>query len=456
MLKIFISAQLLLFCNCLLDNKPPSTVTPVDFKTELTNIWKEFASVEKQLRTATQERNSLQKQLTAANNEISALKQETSQCRKDIDEIRRNQTQISEEIQLLNEIATRRNTDIAFISTEITDMVQQQNAMKGILHNTTVQLAKVVSKTGNTSGVKAMQSQFHYLSLAFNDLQKNVSKLGLKIDDTSASVMDVNVTLKQVQDSERIIKNNSAAIAHIQDDMMRYKKTVSGIQPLDNSLVNSIANLNTTLQQQVALSKTFSSSLTNTTQQLGAQQNDLTRYDRTITSLQQSGTRLTNSLMQFNATMQKQLASTTSFVSFMSKTTQQLSDLQNLVAFSAYSTSTLNLAPYTTIRFEQTTLNVGQGYTCSNSSGVFTCPVDGYYVFTWTLQTKENHKLDSKIVRNGGSSHRYFNIDAKTSHSAAESNTEVMHLVTGDTVYIQGNGYFYGDWVSSFNGWKIV
>ena len=267
--------------------------------------------------------------------------------------------------------------------------------------------------------------------------------------------MAVNLSLRQIQDSEStIFKNNTAAIVDIQDDMNRYKKSLSGIQQLDHSLANSLANLSTTLQQQVALSTNFSSSLTNTTQQLGALQNDLTRHNRAITSLQQSDSRLANSLGIFNTTMQKQSASTSSFTSFMSMATQKFSELQNLVAFSAHSGSNLNLASYTTIKFEYETLNVGRGY--SASSGVFTCPVDGYYVFTWTLQTKENHNLDSRIVKNGRGSDRYINMYAGSSAFAAESNTEIMHLVKGDRVYIEGRGYFCGYIVSSFNGWKIV
>ena len=130
-----------------------------------------------------------------------------------------------------------------------------------------------------------------------------------------------------------------------------------------------------------------------------------------------------------------------------------ISDLQNTVAFSAYSRQSKTLSSYSTLVFEKVALNEGQGY--SAGTGVFTCPVSGLYVFTWTLQTTENKSLNAYITRNGGSSNRFLNIRAETSEYAAESNTEVMHLNKGDTVYIQGAGYFKGIAVSSFNGWKI-
>ena len=454
MLKFFFLSQLLLFCNCLQDGNLPSTVKPVDFNAELANIWKELASVKGQLRTATQERNSLQKQLNVANNEISVLKQETSQCRKDVNEIRRNQIEFLEEVKLINGSTTGRNETVDF-TTKISDIGQQQNTMKYIPDNTTIQMDSLVSDTSNTSDMKTIQSQFRYLSTELNSLQKSIHNLEFKVDDTSASILVLNLTFKHLQDSTRMVENNTAAIADIRGGMTRCKKTMSGIQQQDISLANKVAHLNTTVQQQVGLMTKFSSSLSKNTQQLSALQNVLTWQDRAITGLRESETRLTDSIGMINATTQKQLASTSNFASLPSKVTQELSNLQNTVAFSAYSDSKSlkYLSSFRTLIFEKTTLNIGQGYHVS--TGVFICPVSGYYVFIWTLQTKENHKLDSKLVKNGEASYRFLNIYADRRDYASESNTEVMHLDKGDTVYIQGRGHFYGNWVSSFNGWKF-
>ena len=131
-------------------------------------------------------------------------------------------------------------------------------------------------------------------------------------------------------------------------------------------------------------------------------------------------------------------------------------DLQNTVTFSAFATRSINIGfGYATLIFDRVTINEGQGY--SGRTGVFTCPISGFYVFTWTLQTIANKSLNSYIVKNGGNkSTRFCDIDAKTSSRASASNTEVMHLTKGDRVYIQGGGYLSShDYVSSFNGWKI-
>ena len=231
MLKIFIFTQVMLICNCLLDNRLPSTASPENFNRELTNIWKELASVKGQLLTATQERNSLQKLLTAANVEISALKVETSQCRKDIDELRRNQTQISEEVKWLNDSMTKRNADVAILTNEIGDLVQQQNTLHDAFHNTTVILAaSVVSNQNKTSGSAILQSQFRSLQLDFKDLNRNISNLGLKFEDTVVVISAINNSLRQLQNSEGTIKNNTAAVSALRDNMTRYMKAVSGIQ----------------------------------------------------------------------------------------------------------------------------------------------------------------------------------------------------------------------------------
>ena len=231
MLQIFIFTQVMLICNCLLDNRIPSTTRPDNFNIELVNIWKELASVKGQLLTATQERNSLQKLLTTANVEISALKVETSKCRKDIDELRRNQTQIAEEVKWLNDSTTKRNADVATLTNEIGDLVQQQNTLHDAFHNTTVMLAaSVVSNHNKTSGSAILQSQFRSLQLDFKDLNRNISNLGLKFEDTAAVVSAINNSLRQFQNSEGNIQNNTAAILDLKNDMTRYMKAVSGIQ----------------------------------------------------------------------------------------------------------------------------------------------------------------------------------------------------------------------------------
>ena len=254
MLKIVIFAQVLLFCNCFSNKGQPSTA--VNVNAELLNIWKELASMKGQLFTATQERDSLRTKLSAANTEINALKQETSRCRNDIDELRRNQTQVFQDVRLLNDSTTKQSADVAILKNEIGYLAQVQNTIQDALHNTTVLL---------DASEASSQSKFRSLLLDFKDLNRNVSNIGLKIEDMDAVVSAVNTSLRQLKNSEGIIKNNTASISVLKDNMTRFIKEVSGVQQLENSLVRSLATMNKTIKEKVELSK---SSLSKAAQQL--------------------------------------------------------------------------------------------------------------------------------------------------------------------------------------------
>lgn len=53
-----------------------------------------------------------------------------------------------------------------------------------------------------------------------------------------------------------------------------------------------------------------------------------------------------------------------------------------------------------TITFPVTKINVGGGY--DHTTGVFTCPSAGYYVFHWSVTSSDsNQRCSSAIVKNG-------------------------------------------------------
>ena len=52
------------------------------------------------------------------------------------------------------------------------------------------------------------------------------------------------------------------------------------------------------------------------------------------------------------------------------------------VAFSAGLTQQVSLAPNTSVAFDRVWLNIGDGY--DNTTGIFTCPVAGTYVFMYS------------------------------------------------------------------------
>ncbi|XP_052072522.1 heavy metal-binding protein HIP-like [Mytilus californianus] len=70
------------------------------------------------------------------------------------------------------------------------------------------------------------------------------------------------------------------------------------------------------------------------------------------------------------------------------------------VAFRANLGTTLrNLSPKAVVVVDQIVLNIGKAYNTLN--GLFTCPEDGVYSFTWAAMTSPNSSFESDFVVNG-------------------------------------------------------
>ena len=105
--------------------------------------------------------------------------------------------------------------------------------------------------------------------------------------------------------------------------------------------------------------------------------------------------------------------------------------------------------------YDKVLVNVGNAY--DPQTGLFTCPRDGVYVFTWsTMSHNPGENCLAYIYRNGVKSlmtHAY----ESSSHLETASNTEIYHLNQGDTVWIQTTicEFFYGYPNTAFSGWKL-
>ena len=104
--------------------------------------------------------------------------------------------------------------------------------------------------------------------------------------------------------------------------------------------------------------------------------------------------------------------------------------------------------------------NMGSGY--NKSTGLFTAPVAGTYVFIWHVMT---YKTGSGycylyLYRNGAQLQftAYADVRGRTDGNDAGSNSAILNLNTGDTVGIRtygGCGYLYGSEYTSFSGFII-
>lgn len=128
----------------------------------------------------------------------------------------------------------------------------------------------------------------------------------------------------------------------------------------------------------------------------------------------------------------------------------------SLVAFSAYLGHTIdNLVDDSTIKFDQVVTNVGNGY--NPKTGVFTCPISGTYVFTWSVGMFHPGYIYTYLIKNGDSVS--FANTSDDDYSSMTSQTSVLALNYGDVITVKvvshsaTPGLWYGR--TSFNGFIL-
>ena len=116
-------------------------------------------------------------------------------------------------------------------------------------------------------------------------------------------------------------------------------------------------------------------------------------------------------------------------------------DPKQKVAFTAGVTSDSTTWNSGTLIFNSVILNVGNGY--NPSTGIFTSPVAGTYVFYVTAVEYSNQYLRVDIVLNSVSKVRTMG-DSSTSFQTG-TNMVILNLQKGDSVWVRyasGKGYY--------------
>ena len=113
----------------------------------------------------------------------------------------------------------------------------------------------------------------------------------------------------------------------------------------------------------------------------------------------------------------------------------------------------------TTVVFDKTLTNIGNGYNQNN--GYFTAPVEGLYSFSWTIATNAKSTFHTYLEMNGEDLGRNA-VGRVDNYSTSGSQSVMLHLVTNDTVCVKTlysynqRGLMHGAGLSSFSGFLIA
>ncbi|XP_052711585.1 uncharacterized protein LOC128185916 [Crassostrea angulata] len=112
-----------------------------------------------------------------------------------------------------------------------------------------------------------------------------------------------------------------------------------------------------------------------------------------------------------------------------------------------------------TLVFPTVIYSEGTGY--NPSTGIFTAPIAGTYVFYVSVQSAFQKYIHLDIVMNGSSKVRamaYYSGSSSSIHQTG-TNLVILHLQTGDSVWVKrgsGTGYYSNsDHVTTFSGFKL-
>jgi hypothetical protein len=118
------------------------------------------------------------------------------------------------------------------------------------------------------------------------------------------------------------------------------------------------------------------------------------------------------------------------------------------VAFHAVAYSSTGVS---TIIFDHVITNIGDGY--DNTTGVFTVPTTGLYVFPWTIETYGQLTEGALLIN--GKQEGLSKAHQKSSNYDTTTSFVVLNLTVNDRVWVKVNRGRAEARHSMFSGWKI-
>jgi complement C1q subcomponent subunit C len=118
-----------------------------------------------------------------------------------------------------------------------------------------------------------------------------------------------------------------------------------------------------------------------------------------------------------------------------------------------------NLHVDSVVVFDRASLNVGEAY--DETTGKFTCKVDGLYTFSWTTLSKSNKDLTTVLITNGSRVVQNVVDTDATDDTLSSSSTVIVRMSKGEQTWISviKGDQLTAQWSSlpssMFSGFKI-
>ncbi|XP_062601022.1 uncharacterized protein LOC134262663 [Saccostrea cucullata] len=126
------------------------------------------------------------------------------------------------------------------------------------------------------------------------------------------------------------------------------------------------------------------------------------------------------------------------------------------VYFSAYSQQTLRPGNHQAIVYDSLYHDSHNAY--DQTTGFFTAPVKGFYVFAWTTEINHGYIFDSELLVNGARRQKNgCDMVGATQGFTTCTGVVPLELKVGDVVYIRSvsGNYVLGNGWLSFTGWLV-
>nr|XP_034335548.1 paramyosin-like isoform X1 [Crassostrea gigas] len=288
----------------------------------------------------------------------------------------------------------------------------------------------------------SLTKEFGNLKSFVQNLQDSQTEIAENLNKTVAR-FDTQFTL-----SEHTQQNFSSALASLETAQTKLSKSI------DENLNRTVARFDTQFTLSEHTQQTFSSAL-------ASLETAQTKLSKSIDeNLNRTVARFDVQFTLSEHTQQKFSSALASLETAQTKLSKSIDDKSSHHAFTAGISSYKSDWTGDTLVFPVVIYCEGTGY--NPSTGIFTAPSAGTYVFYVSVQSSLQKYIYLDIVVNGSSKVRalaWYNSGSSIAIHQTGTNLVILHLQTGDRVWVRrggGTGYYsYSIPITTFSGFKV-